>query len=121
MTPFQITVDCADPIRMARFWAESLGYGLQSPPGQFDSWRDYWISVGVPEDEVEDGVMRSSTPTKRDLVCGSSRFPNESPSRTACISLCWLEADAPYLLVTERSGSWSKSPDLLNSALPKSG
>ena len=56
MTRFQITVDCADPIGMAVFWAEALGYGLQSPPGQFDSWRDYWISVGVPEDEVEDGV-----------------------------------------------------------------
>lgn len=24
--PFQITFDCADPVRIARFWAEVLGY-----------------------------------------------------------------------------------------------
>jgi hypothetical protein len=24
--PFQVTFDCADPVRVARFWAETLGY-----------------------------------------------------------------------------------------------
>ena len=52
---FQITVDCTDPNTLAEFWAEALGYDLQEPPGGFGSWREYWISVGVPEDEVEDG------------------------------------------------------------------
>ncbi len=40
---------------MARFWAEALGYDLQGPPAGFESWKDYWISVGVPAGEVEDG------------------------------------------------------------------
>lgn len=51
---YQITIDCADPDRMARFWAVALGYELQGPPDGFETWREYWLSVGVPEDEVED-------------------------------------------------------------------
>lgn len=52
---FQITVDCVDPIKLAEFWAEALGYDLQDPPDGFGSWRDYWISAGVSEGEAEDG------------------------------------------------------------------
>jgi hypothetical protein len=52
---FQITIDCADPDRMARFWAEALRYDLHGPPDGFATWAVYWISVGVPEDEVGDG------------------------------------------------------------------
>lgn len=52
---FQITVDCADPDRMSRFWAAALHYDLQEPPEEFESWSAYWLSVGVPEDEVDDG------------------------------------------------------------------
>lgn len=55
MTHFQITVDCSDPDRMARFWAEALHYELQGPPEGHATWRDFWLSVGVPDDEVEDG------------------------------------------------------------------
>ena len=54
-TSYQIAVDCTDPDRMARFWAPPLGYELEAPPGDHVSWRDYWVSVGVPEDEVGDG------------------------------------------------------------------
>lgn len=60
---FQITIDCADPDRMARFWAEALGYELQGPPDGFDSWSAYWISIGVPEDEVGDGYDSILDPT----------------------------------------------------------
>ena len=53
---FQITVDCADPDRMARFWSGALrGYELQGPPEPHATWREYWISVGLPEHEVDDG------------------------------------------------------------------
>lgn len=56
MSDYQITFDCTHPDRMARFWAEALpGYELPGPPEGHASWREYWISVGVPEDEVEDG------------------------------------------------------------------
>lgn len=40
---------------MARFWAAALAYDLQEPPDEFESWAAYWVSVGVPEAEVEDG------------------------------------------------------------------
>ncbi len=50
---YQITIDCSDPDRMARFWAPVLGYELQEPPEPHGSWKDYWVSVGVPEDEAE--------------------------------------------------------------------
>ena len=28
---FQVTIDCAEPGRLARFWAEVLGYELRRP------------------------------------------------------------------------------------------
>lgn len=40
---------------MARFWAEALRYQLEEPPEGHGTWRDYWLSVGVAEDDVEDG------------------------------------------------------------------
>ncbi len=61
---FQITVDCADPSAMARFWELALpDHVIQSPPDGHDSWPDYWLSVGVPEDEVGDGYDSVVDPT----------------------------------------------------------
>jgi hypothetical protein len=31
-TRMQVTIDCADPGRLARFWAAALGYQLEQPP-----------------------------------------------------------------------------------------
>jgi hypothetical protein len=50
---YQITIDCAEPDTMARFWAAVLGYDLQEPPEPHTSWKQYWVSVGVPEDDAE--------------------------------------------------------------------
>jgi hypothetical protein len=50
-----VTIDCADPGRLARFWADALGYRLEEPPDGFASWQDYWVSRGLPPEEVEDG------------------------------------------------------------------
>ena len=38
---FQVTFDCADPQRVARFWCEALGYVVPPPPQGFDSWDDF--------------------------------------------------------------------------------
>ena len=62
-TPFQVVIDCGDPDRLARFWALALRYDLEEPPGEFESWREYWLSVSVPEDEVEDGYDSIIEPT----------------------------------------------------------
>ncbi|MEU6125982.1 VOC family protein [Streptomyces sp. NPDC047123] len=37
----QITFDCAEPERVARFWCEVLGYVLPPPPEGFATWDDY--------------------------------------------------------------------------------
>lgn len=34
----QVTFDCADPERVARFWCEVLGYVIPEPPPGFESW-----------------------------------------------------------------------------------
>ncbi len=36
----QIVFDCADPDRLARFWAAVLGYNLADPPEGFASCFD---------------------------------------------------------------------------------
>jgi Glyoxalase-like domain len=53
-TRMQVTIDCADPGRLARFWATALGYRLEEPPDGFASWKDYFVSRGFPPEEFED-------------------------------------------------------------------
>jgi catechol 2,3-dioxygenase-like lactoylglutathione lyase family enzyme len=50
----QVTFDCADPARLAEFWAEVLGYRLQDPPPGFDSWGQALESMGVPPERRND-------------------------------------------------------------------
>ena len=53
----QVTIDCADPESLSRFWVEVLGYVNPPPPGRllapdddvFDAWRAFLAEVGVPE------------------------------------------------------------------------
>ncbi|QQT68138.1 VOC family protein [Brevibacterium casei] len=68
----QITVDSHDPILLARFWAEVLGYVIPGPPGvtladgddPFAAWKTFLDSLGVemrPEDlraAIEDPAGR---------------------------------------------------------------
>ena len=46
----QVTVDCADPGRLAGFWAEVLGYRLEDPPPGFATWSEALDAWGVPEE-----------------------------------------------------------------------
>jgi catechol 2,3-dioxygenase-like lactoylglutathione lyase family enzyme len=50
----QITFDCADPARIAAFWAEALGYELQPPPEGFESWEEALDAMGVPPERRND-------------------------------------------------------------------
>ena len=49
---FQLVIDCADPDRLARFWAAALGYEFEPPPAGFATWDDYWRDVGLPEEDL---------------------------------------------------------------------
>ena len=48
---FQVTLDCADPARMAEFWAQALGYKTQDPPEGWDSWEAWARDQGIPEED----------------------------------------------------------------------
>ncbi len=50
----QVTYDCADPARLATFWAEALGYRVQEPPEGFESWDDALEAMGVPPENRND-------------------------------------------------------------------
>jgi hypothetical protein len=50
----QVTFDCADPGKLAPFWAEALGYQVQDPPGGFGSWDEALAAMGVPPERRND-------------------------------------------------------------------
>ena len=66
MVTWQLTIDAHDPTRLVEFWAPALGYEVQPPPDGFTSWNDWYLSKGVPEDELDpdrDAVDRIWDPT----------------------------------------------------------
>jgi len=50
-TGVQIVFDCADPDKLATFWAAALHYKTQDPPPGFASWPDFLKAQGIPESE----------------------------------------------------------------------
>jgi hypothetical protein len=59
-TRIQITIDCTDPDRLVRFWATALNYVVEPPPGGAATWREHWLSIGVPVEELGDGDCADS-------------------------------------------------------------
>jgi hypothetical protein len=59
---YQLVIDCRSPERLAPFWAEALHYVVASPPDSFDSWDDFYRSIGVPDDELGGGADRIKDP-----------------------------------------------------------
>jgi hypothetical protein len=65
---WQLTIDCADPALLVRFWAPLLNYAVQPAPDGFNTWNEWYLSVGVPADELDldgDGADRIFDPTGR--------------------------------------------------------
>jgi hypothetical protein len=50
-TGIQVVIDCADPARLAEFWAAALGYTPQPPPSGFGTWPEFLRARGVPESD----------------------------------------------------------------------
>lgn len=55
-TRWTVTLDCAQPTRLAQFWALALGYVPKPPPAGFGSWEEWFAHHGVPEEEWDDGA-----------------------------------------------------------------
>jgi hypothetical protein len=53
-TKIQVVIDCADPGKLAPFWATALGYKVQDPPGDHATWEDFLRAEGVPESAWND-------------------------------------------------------------------
>src|SRR5688572_17921468 len=49
-TPIQVVIDCANPVTLAPFWAEMLGYVVQPPPPGFDTWEAFLEANDVPKE-----------------------------------------------------------------------
>ncbi len=47
----QVTFDCANPDRVAQFWAMALDYKIQDPPPGFASWPDFLKAQNIPEEK----------------------------------------------------------------------
>jgi hypothetical protein len=47
----QVTFDCAQPAKLAEFWALTLGYIVQPPPAGFASWQDWLRANSIPESD----------------------------------------------------------------------
>jgi Glyoxalase-like domain len=62
---YQLVIDCADPDRMARFWAAALGYELEPPPAGFATWDDWRRDIGLPESELGGGADSIIDPAGR--------------------------------------------------------
>ena len=54
-----LTIDCAQPARLAEFWSVALGYVESPPPEGFGTWEEWFTRMGVPEDERDDGASLS--------------------------------------------------------------
>ncbi|MFF3014701.1 VOC family protein [Streptomyces sp. NPDC057939] len=57
---FQVTFDCAEPERVARFWCEVLGYVAPPPPAGFATWDDFNLSLPA---EQRDSWFACSDPS----------------------------------------------------------
>lgn len=57
---FQVTFDCAEPERLARFWCEVLGYVVPPPPKGFATWDDF---KGSQPPEQQDAWFACVDPT----------------------------------------------------------
>lgn len=55
-TGWGLTIDCANPARLAEFWALALGYVPAPAPAGFDSWDEWLAHFEVPEEEWDQGA-----------------------------------------------------------------
>ncbi|MEV0793586.1 VOC family protein [Kribbella sp. NPDC050459] len=58
-TNWTLTIDCADPALIARFWCTALGYTESAPPPGWDTWEAWLTELEVPEEEWGDGASIS--------------------------------------------------------------
>jgi hypothetical protein len=56
---WSLTIDCAHPATLAKFWALALGYVEKPPPAGFGSWEEWFTRYGIPKEEWDEGAYLS--------------------------------------------------------------
>ncbi|SDY00600.1 hypothetical protein SAMN05421504_104196 [Amycolatopsis xylanica] len=51
-----LTLDCANPVELAKFWNLALGYEHAPPPAPYKTRREWLDAVGLPDDDENDGA-----------------------------------------------------------------
>jgi hypothetical protein len=51
-----LTLDCANPTRLAEFWKLALGYEDEPPPAPFTSREEWLAQFDLDEDDTGDGA-----------------------------------------------------------------
>jgi len=51
-----LTLDCANPPRLATFWKQALGYEDEPPPAPFATREEWLLKYGDPGDKADDGA-----------------------------------------------------------------
>jgi Glyoxalase-like domain len=59
---YQLVIDCTSAPTLAHFWAEALHYVIAPVPDGFDTWEDFYRSIGLPEDELGESPDRIVDP-----------------------------------------------------------
>jgi Glyoxalase-like domain len=50
----QLVYACENPARMSEFWAAALEYVVQPPPPGYDTWEEFAVAAGIPEEMWND-------------------------------------------------------------------
>lgn len=117
----QITIDCADPARLATFWAEALDYQVQPAPPGFDTWDDALQAFGVPRDQwnsrsaiVADGAPRVLFQRVPEAKAGKNRVHLDirvAPGLVGDERMAALEAEATRLEALGARRAYRVEPD----------
>ena len=78
----QLTIDCRDPARQVAFWQPLLGYRVPEPPPPHRTWRDWYLSLGIPAEEIEgDGADRLVPPDGSGVAIWFQPVPEEKSGK----------------------------------------
>ena len=53
---YQLVIDCQSPEPLVHFWAAALHYVIAPPPSGFESWDDFYRSIGLPDESLSGGT-----------------------------------------------------------------
>jgi hypothetical protein len=105
---FALTIDCADPAALSKFWADMLGYEPEGPPEGSASWEEWFEKMEVPEEEWAAGASIAD-PEDR----GARIFFQQVPEPKTAKNRLHLDLDAS-------DGTRSRPTSVRNRSRPRS-